>query len=1318
MKKLILALLLLGVLFPAISFSATAINTCATTISSGGDYYLNVSLSCTGHGVTVSADNVNLNLNGKTIDGDDGTADRGILISSGTDNLVIENGSITDFGQGITNTGSTGNNGLIIRNVSVSSCAGSPANGRGIRLALDTGTLQNVLIQNVTVFNNAADGIYSGSSTGGTPTITNITIRDSRLYGNGNFGQIYVATPFSGQIINNSISSSGAAINGIDSSTASGVNITQNTFYNSTVAGIDLYNGNNTRVYGNLVHNTTLGIEIEQTGSNNLIENNTIRDGVGTSYGITLRTGATNNQINYNNVTAVTRGIGGQGAGTGGNNFTGNIVYYATSCANIGGVTGDTFTNNFLYNCTSEFINQIAVGSTTWYNNTFGYNATAGLINLTNFSTSAITEFTEGYNAYVQPDFISINSSIDGTTIPGSAGLITLETDAGCVNTTIYSKSGLPTTAADIRNNGVTGGIDANCTSGIATFYVSGFSGYALDAPPATAITLIAPSNGAVLSGTGTSLQYNLTTYDAVTCNTTLDGSVIDSQSFAISQMVNVTATASTGSHLWYVRCYLNANPAYYKTSATYSFSMSFSTYENSINLSTTVENVLDSPQSLFYDSTGNLTLLYFIDGVPTDTIHIATIANGAIAQNYTQLLNATKPFFAAFRNGTDTIILTFNTDNVTKHYLILNSTAMTIQNASTTYNVTPNVQYDPYAYANTKNIPTITNQTGSHYLFILPTTTDSRLIRMNYSLTTFQDLNTTNHNRKVTWGTIAKNANLTTWYYAWLSNASCNATSDRIQIWTYNSTAQIVNATPDTTCYGQADIEGSQVIFEQYGNNTYALISNITNRTVIHLIEENKTYLFNYTVSEHSPLIFLDEDTLIFFSREGTATYAYSCYFASAPACIRYSASDYGATVPFYSGNMTTAKRSGTSDVNAVGKVTNWDRLKLLYSEKTYDTKFICYDEMDEYRKAFTVQVFTQNTSQILKTPPSYGYALPSDMIGSGRKRAYFNCENGTLRLFLVGLNNDFTINSYSLDNTTGAYYTFNIQDAYGQPIQNITVTAQRFSNLAQSYVTIEQGVSDYTGSATLFLELFALYQVTIDANGYVPITFEFVPSGTYTVDITLATSNGTVITLPTYNRVFNDVSYTIAPNNGSFFEPSENLSYHVVSSNATLEYYGMEITKKHNGTTTTIYSVNTTTSPSGGLMGVQANDTGVYTVTTWFKAQNYSEYRPNPRIYYLGNATGLAGVRETLEGNTLISGWFYYLIAVGVTMLVAGFVSKYSTEGAGAVGLIVLWGFTMLYPHGVIFVAGTVGISIWMATVFTTLMVAAGFYIMKQGV
>lgn len=1199
MKKLFLALLLLGLVSNATNF-----NTCAYTINTTGTYVLTGNLACTGHGLTINASDVTVNLNGYTIDGDDGASDYGVRVFGGFNNLVIANGSITDFARGF--NVATGNHDRVsIKNITISSCA------YGI-YSSSSGTATGYIFQNNTITGNTADGIMLEVSSG-TPTVGNNTITQNTITGNAGNGQIVLGNLILANVSYNNITGAKTGTAIWTASTA--VNLTGNTYYNITQAGE-------------------------------------------------------------------------------------SAIYF------LSGSTSSIFDNNFFYNCTIPFN---VVPATQFNNTAIGYNATIGIANFTAFSITN-DNMVSGTDFYAQPNFFSTNLAALNTNAS-----LKLSTDGACVNTTVYTKSGLPSSAADITANGVPANITASCTSGVATFNVTGFSGYALDAPPATAITLLAPSNGAVLSGTGTILQYNVTTYDAVTCNTTLDGAVIDSQSIAVSQSINVTTNASTGSHLFQVTCYLNANPVYYKASATYSFSMSFSTYDHALNLSGTVESVIDSPQSLFYDSSGNLNVLYFLDGTPTDALHIATITNGAIAQNYTQAFNVTKPFFAVFRNGTSTITLAFDTDNVTKHYIILNG-SLYIENASTTYNVTQNINYDPYAYANTKNIQTITNQTGSHYLFILPTTTDSRLIRMNYSITTFQDLNTTSHNRTVTWGTIAQNANLSMWFYAWLSNASCNATSDQIQIWKYNGTTQVVNATPDTTCYTQAAIEGSRVTFEQYGNNTYAFISNLTNRTTIHLIEENKTYLFNTTVSQSSPVIFLDEDTFIFFSSEGGATFAYSCYFANTPACTRYSASDYGATVPFYSGNMTTAKRSGTSDVDAIGKVTNWDTLKFLYSEKTYDTKFICYDEMDEYRKAFTVQVITQNTSQILHTPPAYGYALPSDMLGGGRKRAYFNCENGTLRLFLVGLNNNFTINSYSLDNTTGAYYTFHIEDTYGQPIQNLTVTAQRFSNLGQSYVTIEQGVSDYTGSVTLFLELFALYQITVDANGYVPITFEFVPSGTYTVDILLNTANGTVIDLPNYNQVFNDVSFTIAPNNGSFYNPNENLTYHIVSANSTLQYYGMNVTKRSGGVTTTVYSTNTTTSPAGGIMEYETTGSGVYTVTTWFKSQNYSEYRPAPRMFYVGNSTGLLEVKEDLAGGNVISGWFFYLIAVTVAMLVAGFISKYTIEGAGIVGLIVLWGFTLIYPTGLI--VPELGITTFIATSLTTVMVGAGFYLMKQGV
>jgi len=57
-------------------------------------------------------------------------------------------------------------------------------------------------------------------------------------------------------------------------------------------------------------------------------------------------------------------------------------------------------------------------------------------------------------------------------------------------------------------------------------------------------------------------------------------------------------------------------------------------------------------------------------------------------------------------------------------------------------------------------------------------------------------------------------------------------------------------------------------------------------------------------------------------------------------------------------------------------------------------------------------------------------------------------------------------------------------------------------------------------------------------------------------------------------------------------------------------------------------------------------------------------------------------------------------------VSLIVAGFISRFTIDGAGVVGLLVLWFFTVMNPTAVIFG----GITIVMATILTTLIVGAG--------
>lgn len=83
----------------------TKIRSLPYTISSPGFYYIDKNLSCTtGTGITITANNVTLDLMGFTIEGSGGPAGSDGINMNGTANVEIRNGTVRDFSRlGITN---------------------------------------------------------------------------------------------------------------------------------------------------------------------------------------------------------------------------------------------------------------------------------------------------------------------------------------------------------------------------------------------------------------------------------------------------------------------------------------------------------------------------------------------------------------------------------------------------------------------------------------------------------------------------------------------------------------------------------------------------------------------------------------------------------------------------------------------------------------------------------------------------------------------------------------------------------------------------------------------------------------------------------------------------------------------------------------------------------------------------------------------------------------------------------------------------------------------------------------------------------------
>lgn len=828
-------------------------------------------------------------------------------------------------------------------------------------------------------------------------------------------------------------------------------------------------------------------------------------------------------------------------------------------------------------------------------------------------------------------------------------------------------------------------------------------------------VTAIGPANGTILQGNTTTLYYSTQNFYGINCTTYLDGSNVDYRVLNSSSSPSILVNAASGSHTWYASCVAGDNAGYVKNTSTLLFSMNFASFNNTLNLTSGPENVLASPQAMFYDINGSLNVLYFTDDGASRTLRVKTIENNSVTCAANATLQPTSAFMLALREINQTVLLSFNSSDSTQARLT-NFSSCTLASGTGSFpyaGAGTNSNYDPYTYAYTKQYPTLSLTASSYYLFTVPLPNGTGLFRKNISSGAIVQVGAqfpTNY--APAWQTVANSSNLSGWYYLEPSAAGA------VSLGYYDGTARTVLETLDAQAHTVGQLNQSIGIFESYGGKTYAMLANLGN-TTIHLIEDNRTLTINENISQPSHFFFVDEYTFLFFNTAGSATSAYSCYFATAANCTKYTAGEYGISMPYERGQMATAKRDGLSDVVAKGQINSADVVQLLYNLNTYDAKYRCYNEMDEARKTFTVQIYTNTTSNILQNY-SWGYIIPSDNLGAGLKKSFFICANSSgdaqlQRMFLSGLTGNFTINAYSLNNGLGAYYTITVVDEFGQPVAGAKVSAYRFSPLNSAFVVIEQAITDSTGSGVLYLQPFTLYRLTIEQAGYVTLNFDFTPTAVTTVNIRLSSASSP-LTLPDFYYLWDDISYSLTPST-SFSTNATNITYQVSSNSSGLEYYGLEVIRTFpNGTTSTVYSNNVSGQPSGGILTYPITTQGSYQINPYFKLQNFSEYDPFTKIFKYQNVTmGFVQARELFNQTQPITGWVFYLIAVVCAMLAVGFASKYTGDGAGLVGLAVLWGFSLFNPAvEIVCVAGLAGTCITpvIATAFATVATIAALY------
>ncbi len=257
----------------------TSISSLPFTITNSGSYYLTTNLTCTTctnstmHGITISADDVTLDLNGFALSGISGSGS-GISVPTSHVNIAVHNGTVR--GWGVTGVSCFNVVQGQYRNLRLSA-NGSPGGGVG----LEGGA--NCTIVNCTAVYGGG-GIETGkgstviscavtsNSISGISVDAGTMVKDCAAYANTTGPGIFLQR---GSAAINCVASFNSG-NGI--SAASGDTVRDCTVYGNAGNGIGVV-GNGSRVEGNHVVANGLGLSIDSsgTGGGNLVIRNSLQ---------------------------------------------------------------------------------------------------------------------------------------------------------------------------------------------------------------------------------------------------------------------------------------------------------------------------------------------------------------------------------------------------------------------------------------------------------------------------------------------------------------------------------------------------------------------------------------------------------------------------------------------------------------------------------------------------------------------------------------------------------------------------------------------------------------------------------------------------------------------------------------------------------------------------------------------------------------------------------------------------------------------------------------------------------------------------------
>jgi parallel beta-helix repeat protein len=1168
MNSRILAFALALVLLGSFAFASTNISDCNYEINASGTYVVNQSLSATGTSCIINyAPNVIIDCQGNSMTGD-GTSGQGVY--SNASNVTIRNCEIIDFGYGvmtytveaynntIKNTSitmaATGINGILIggENNTID-CKGqsitgdgtgtgvsSDQNGTGVEncgiIDFDIGISIGEENINTTISNSTIQGISLGvdieTVNGGTITTSTISGAVGVL--------IWSSANFSFE--NVSVSSSTTAAIQLGGSPPS----TYNTFNHLNLTGtggaygLDMELGGNDgfNVFGNSTMTSDYRAVYLSEANSNTFTNSNITSIY--SYGIYLWLSSGNNISNSNITSTTSTGIVLSASN---NNTLSNLN--ATSLGSGNGIYLSSSDNNQISNSNLSCLDGYGVTMEESQSNIIINNSIQGSANNPDLSF------------YPSSESDCVNTITNNTGKDGKPIIYLNDTDGNISNedaSDIILCGATHTNISNVLSNTFVN-YYANETTIFNLTATSGFTAFESSGGNFSNITTIGIyiENG----GNNTLANLNVTDY-GIGLSSSSGNQIINSIVNAPTTGIDLDASANNNtilnniiqSDLWVANdgtdnAFNNSTSGnrYILANGTEAWEFCDITDSNNIgwadmgtdlpfNGSTPCLQNGGSPYwigdsdwhpytpityypvglfnlNVFYDVSGQLWYAYYNNNSSTMNISRVNGAGVLITENYTN------GFGAVIRPS---VLMSFSKTNaVFYNYSSGNSTLVSFP-----YSMQSNPFYDPYAYAYTKQYATLATDVNSYYLVMANNQTDSMLLKVNDSLniSIIKSIKA-----PAAWQSMAYLNTLHDWFYAFPEACGSNF---NISLFYYNGTNSTKIATPDTTCYNSSNTANAKVVFEEKNGYIYFVQFNTSGKTVIYRINDGINYTLNYTMQSISPFIFYDENTTVFYSKESTGTFVYSCHVGTSINCIRNTLTDYGTSAIFTRANGVTSTRSGETDIIAYGSATI---PTLSFQYNTIDTKLVCNDEVTFTQLPGNFRIFTSTDSTLMSTgTTAWEYAVSPSDLGTGDRRIYSLCTDGSNRQYFLN-NTGFSERTYTLNTSMGYYYSFQITDCHGFVLNDVKATARRYISNLVSWDIVEQSLSQIDGTAVLFLQPSTPYNLTFESTGRTPYSTVFSPALNGTIPISLDCPGTNISVPPIYESIYNELVYYINP-------------------------------------------------------------------------------------------------------------------------------------------------------------------------------------------